>query len=401
MWQIEEWGSQKDIAWWLARCIMSKPRRTFWSQHRVHLLKESSPCSQLLTQLTLEDSPTSVLWSYSQQVPPPGMHQFAGILVTVGHLSFLYWICFALLLRLKSSSYRLHINKRCVSLSEKSAGSICRQERRESIDFKKNWHPGLGENSDAMWEIPIDLLVTSPDFCYSRSLSPVPPAEMIRDCADNTCHLSFGEFQILFVYLAKHIVYLLESEVLFKDNCWKWKAILLREGEPFRRWTWEQWQLPVTCWVLFVNVLLGWPSGEHRQRRERRGQGMLSRPSSASHLFPLPHSTPSGVPAKRKHCSYSSFLSWTNNVTLECQVTWAVIPCNPGRREGTPVPWIVHSSLDLDWLPQPPFGAGKGSLETEAWVEDQTPGPWYKWKAEPVPECKTLNSLFNRFYAFS
>lgn len=63
----------------------------------------------------------------------------------------------------------------------------------------------------------------------------MPPAEMMRDCADNTCHLSFGEFQILFVCLAKHIVYLLESEVLFKDNCRKWKAILLSKGERFRR----------------------------------------------------------------------------------------------------------------------------------------------------------------------
>lgn len=63
----------------------------------------------------------------------------------------------------------------------------------------------------------------------------MPPAEMMRGCADNTCHLSSGEFQILFVYLAKHVVYLLESEVLFKDNRRKWKAILLREGEPFKR----------------------------------------------------------------------------------------------------------------------------------------------------------------------
>lgn len=272
-------------------------------------------CSQLPTQLTLEDSPMSVLGSYSQQVPPPGMRQFAGIPVMVGHLSFLFGVCFALLLLLKSSSYRLHINKHCVSLSQKSAGSICRQERRESIDLKKNWRPGLDENSGAMWEIPIDLSVTSRDFCYSGgSLSPVPPAELMRGCADATCHLSLGEFQTLFVYLAKHIVYLLGSEVLFKDNCRKWKAILLREGEPFRRWTWEQGQLPVTCWVLFANLLLGWPSGEHRQRRERRGQGVLPRPSLASHLFPLPHSTPSGVPAKRKRCSSSSSLSWTNHV---------------------------------------------------------------------------------------
>lgn len=74
----------------------------------------------------------SVLGSYSQQVPPPGMHQFAGILVMVGHRSFLFGVCFALLLLLKSSSYRLHINKRCVSLSQKSAGSIFAGRREEN-----------------------------------------------------------------------------------------------------------------------------------------------------------------------------------------------------------------------------------------------------------------------------
>lgn len=272
-------------------------------------------CSQLPTQLTLEDSPMSVLGSYSQQVPPPGMRQFAGILVMVGHLSFLFGVCFALLLLLKSSSYRLHINKHCVSLSQKSAGSICRQERRESIDLKKKLTSRAGRKfrchvRDSYW--PFSHISW---FLLFRGES-VSSASCWADERLRWCYLPPFPRGVpnTFCVFSQHIVYLLGSEVLFKDNCRKWKAILLREGEPFRRWTWEQGQLPVTCWVLFANLLLGWPSGEDRQRRERRGQGVLPRPSLASHLFPLPHSTPSGVPAKRKRCSSSSSLSWTNHV---------------------------------------------------------------------------------------
>lgn len=52
-----------------------------------------------------------------------------------GHLSFLLNVCFALLLLLKSSSVDCTSNSAVFSLSQKPVGSICRQERKESIDI--------------------------------------------------------------------------------------------------------------------------------------------------------------------------------------------------------------------------------------------------------------------------
>lgn len=215
-----------QTAEWLVRCRMSKPGRTCWSQGHVYL----QPLLPASAQLALEASPTSVLWTYSQQVLPPGKHPFVGILVT--GIWVLLGVCFALLLLLKSSSIDHTSTSTVFSLSQKPVGSICRQERKESIDFLKNWHPGLGEDSDATREISVELLVASPVIFVIPGRVHLPHL-LLRRCGETVlityAIFPLGSSRCFFVYLAQQSQEWLKFFSGIPSNL---KAILPSEERP-------------------------------------------------------------------------------------------------------------------------------------------------------------------------
>lgn len=112
--------------WWDARYLSP---RDLWCQYYVHLLKERGPCSRLQLGLYQRTRPAAALHGCPRQVHHLG-HTTP---VMAQQLSFLFCVCFCFcvlnnfLISCTSTS--------TVSLSQKSAGSIWRQERKKSIDF--------------------------------------------------------------------------------------------------------------------------------------------------------------------------------------------------------------------------------------------------------------------------
>lgn len=129
----------------------------------------------------------------------------------------------------------------------------------------------------------------------------MPPAEMmLRNCANQTSHLSLGKRKYFVVCLAKQRQ---EQRVQFFSRITAESESHLLRLFASRRQIWEQRWLPGHLLVLFVNVLLEWPSREGRVRREKE---VLSpevsewSPGLGSHPFHLPHWMGSGHSIKRK-----------------------------------------------------------------------------------------------------
>lgn len=216
-----------------------------------------------------------------------------------------------------------------VSLSQKSAGNVWRQGRKKGTDVLNTDSPSHGKIEMPCWRFLLNFQSHLSWFWLfqEESVSKASAERVLRDCPNNPRHHFFGKFQILCVHLAKQSQ---ESsfqvwfpKVKAKPFCWV-------IGESFRRQTWEQWWPPRHMLGAYGERAPGlalWESTEKGVRGEKEvpvlwGVGGVSWSPSlpqASHLMPSPHSTASGVLIKRKLCKYSSFLSWTDYVTLECQ----------------------------------------------------------------------------------
>lgn len=131
-----------------------------------------------------------------------------------------------------------------------------------------------------------------------------------------------------------------------------------------------------------VNVPLGRPS-QRKEREEREGcassevsRGNLhSRPSSS--LSPLPPAPFRSLTCPQEERAQRTFLLPVLNGWRDLRMPGhSGFHCLESRKGGRgSCPSDCPQDLDLDWLPQRPFGEGKGHLKTKVWVEDRNTGP--------------------------
>lgn len=136
-----------------------------------------------------------------------------------------------------------------------------------------------------------------------RVKSPMPPTEtMWRDCANNICHLSSGESQMLFCILSQTGVSSFQG---IPSNL---KAILLSEERPLRRGPGNNSGCPAPAGCPVNRLWAALTEGRREERcassEECPGGACTPDLLAASHLFPLPHSAPHTLSPRRESTAH-------------------------------------------------------------------------------------------------